>query len=390
MLVKLIKKAAKCINAVRIEFTDKHLSRSNLQPPQETWRPVNPGLEATAITLEGHIVPGTSSTHAYQGLHDINQSFLPLHRQPYLITHPRTGLGRRLSSSTQIAAILESTKPDNNFNMALAHWEIYKNRLLHRSQQVVNSPEIIWRLGVIAFAFSIQAAMATNNEFAFVPVTGTLTPGQVVTGVINLGNPSFTPSPFALVFSASDSGTSISSSTTTGTSSTANGTSTGASATPKSSSTKTDMTVGIAIGVVAFVAIFGTLLLVYMRRRRRSFAFNNIAVVSPFPEVRSPGEEPPSIEQRQTTLPAILNEDIPPRKGHRRRIPRPVPPTREPKRAPPDPVRIEAVTGNHREESMEVIPEPTSDDSGWRDLVRNETADGLREIIELPPDYSEV
>lgn len=64
-------------------------------------------IEATAITEEGHIVPGASvgatpeivqsaekiiievntRIPSLEGLHDINQSFVPPHRQPYVSTY---------------------------------------------------------------------------------------------------------------------------------------------------------------------------------------------------------------------------------------------------------------------------------------------------------------
>ncbi|KAE9398208.1 hypothetical protein BT96DRAFT_995100 [Gymnopus androsaceus JB14] len=165
--------------------------------------------------------------------------------------------------------------------------------------------------------------------------------------------------------------------------------------------------VGSILGAVVAFILLASLVYCLWRRRRIQ---HEIVVVSPFPrEVRSAEEEPSSMEQRQTTHPAILNGETRPPKRQRHRIPRPSLPTREPKRARQAPVRIEApvVAENHHEESVETNAEPTPDidvviqsennptsyrhqDSGWRDLIRSEMADGLREVIELPPDYSEV
>ncbi|KAE9398209.1 acyl-CoA carboxylate CoA-transferase [Gymnopus androsaceus JB14] len=271
------KEVAKGINAGRIEFADKHLSMFpqdltygyyNLHKKHgDPTKPLDWAIvEATAITPEGHIVPGASvgatpeiiqsaskiiievNTRIpnLQGLHDINQSFLPPHRQPYLITHPSDRIGSTAIpvDPDRVVAILESTKPDNTglnapetdssraiakhliqflekevkdgrlprsllplqsgignvansiiggladgpfdnvqvwtevlqdtfirffdsgkldfatatsirfspdaFDHFYQNWETYKNRLLLRSQQVANSPEIIRRLGVIA------------------------------------------------------------------------------------------------------------------------------------------------------------------------------------------------------------------------------------------------
>ncbi|KAE9396561.1 hypothetical protein BT96DRAFT_996570 [Gymnopus androsaceus JB14] len=182
---------------------------------------------------------------------------------------------------------------------------------------------------------------------------------------------------------------------------------TGASIINPHSQPSIPLLVGSILGAVVTFLLLASLVYCLWRRRRIQ---HEIVVVSPFPgEVRSAEEEPSSMEQRQTTHPAILYEDTRPPKNQRRRIPRPSLPTREPKRARQAPVRIEApvVAENHREESVETNAEPTPDidvviqsennptsyrhqDSGWRDLIRSETADGLREVIELPPDYSEV
>ncbi|KAE9398203.1 hypothetical protein BT96DRAFT_40451 [Gymnopus androsaceus JB14] len=195
--------------------------------------------------------------------------------------------------------------------------------------------------------------------------------------------------------------------TTVTSSSPSNSAATGASIINPHSQPSIPLLVGSILGAVVTFLLLASLVYCLWRRRRIQ---HEIVVVSPFPgEVRSAEEEPSSMEQRQTTHPAILNEDTRPPKNQRRRIPQPGLPTREPKRARQPPVRIEApvFTESHREESVEINAEPTPDidlviqsennptayrhqDSGWRDLTRSETADGLREVIELPPDYSEV
>ncbi|KAH9477677.1 Acetyl-CoA hydrolase [Psilocybe cubensis] len=129
------KDIAKGINAGRIEFADKHLSSASpfsdtpltsipnepiVFPQDLTYgyyslrrnhgdpsKPLDWAIiEATAITEEGGIVPGASvgatpeilqsaekiiievNTRIpnLEGLHDINQSFLPPHRQPYTVS----------------------------------------------------------------------------------------------------------------------------------------------------------------------------------------------------------------------------------------------------------------------------------------------------------------
>ncbi|KAK7453282.1 acetyl-CoA hydrolase [Stygiomarasmius scandens] len=274
------KEVSKGINAGRIEFADKHLSMfpqdltygyySLKKSPASHSHPHKPldwaVVEATAITEDGGIVPGASvgatpeivqsadkiiievNTRIpnLEGLHDINQSFVPPHRQPYLITHPsdRIGLTSIPVDPDRVVAIIESTAPDNTgpnapetpesraiashliqflsdevsagrlpknllplqsgignvansiigglaegpfdqvqvwtevlqdtfmrffetgklefatatsirfspegFDHFFKNWETYKDRLLLRSQQVANSPELIRRLGVIA------------------------------------------------------------------------------------------------------------------------------------------------------------------------------------------------------------------------------------------------
>ncbi|KAF7295678.1 Acyl-CoA carboxylate CoA-transferase [Mycena indigotica] len=271
------KEIAKGINSGRIEFADKHLSmfpqdltygyyslRKTHGDPKKhlNWAIV----EATAITEDGHIVPGASvgatpeilecaekiiievNTHLpnLEGLHDISQSFVPPNRQPYLVSHPEDRIGKTAIAidPDRVVAIVESHLPDNTgpnapeneesraiaghlieflssevdagrlprsllplqsgignvansiigglaagpfdnvmvwtevlqdtflkffdsgkldfatatsikfsaegFDHFYAHWADYKDRLLLRSQQVANAPEIIRRLGVIA------------------------------------------------------------------------------------------------------------------------------------------------------------------------------------------------------------------------------------------------
>uniref|UniRef100_A0A8H7XP96 Acetyl-CoA hydrolase n=1 Tax=Psilocybe cubensis TaxID=181762 RepID=A0A8H7XP96_PSICU len=158
------KDIAKGINAGRIEFADKHLSSASpfsdtpltsipnepiVFPQDLTYgyyslrrnhgdpsKPLDWAIiEATAITEEGGIVPGASvgatpeilqsaekiiievNTRIpnLEGLHDINQSFLPPHRQPYLIKHPQDRIGNTFIpiDPDRVIAIVESNHPDN-------------------------------------------------------------------------------------------------------------------------------------------------------------------------------------------------------------------------------------------------------------------------------------
>ncbi|KAJ3828891.1 acyl-CoA carboxylate CoA-transferase [Lentinula raphanica] len=271
------KETSKGINAGRIEFADKHLS---MFPQDLTYgfyslqkkhgdpsKPLDWAIvEATAITEEGYIVPGASvgaspeilqsaekiiievntRIPSLEGLHDINHSWIPPYRQPYLITHPsdRIGLTAIPIDPDRVVAVVEGNKPDNTgenspenaesraiakhlieflsgevdagrlprsllplqsgignvansiigglaagpfdnvqvwtevlqdtflqffdsgkldfatatsikfspngFDHFYKNWSNYKDRLLLRSQQVANSPELIRRLGVIA------------------------------------------------------------------------------------------------------------------------------------------------------------------------------------------------------------------------------------------------
>ncbi|KAJ3866360.1 acyl-CoA carboxylate CoA-transferase [Lentinula novae-zelandiae] len=271
------KETSKGINAGRIDFADKHLSMfpqdltygfySLRKKHGDPTKPLDWAIvEATAITEEGYIVPGASvgaspeilqsaekiiievntRIPSLEGLHDINHSWIPPHRQPYLITHPsdRIGLTAIPIDPDRVVAVIEGNKPDNTgenapetaesraiakhlieflsgevdagrlprsllplqsgignvansiigglaegpfdnvqvwtevlqdtflqffdsgkldfatatsikfspngFDHFYKNWVNYKDRLLLRSQQVANSPELIRRLGVIA------------------------------------------------------------------------------------------------------------------------------------------------------------------------------------------------------------------------------------------------
>ncbi|TEB22519.1 acyl-CoA carboxylate CoA-transferase [Coprinellus micaceus] len=140
------KEIAKGINEGRINFADKHLS---MFPQDLTYgyyslnkthgSPKHPLdwaiVEATAITEEGYIVPGASvgatpeilqsaekiiievNTRIpnLEGLHDINQSFTPPNRLPYLVVHPKDRIGTTSIplDPDRVVAIVESDKPDN-------------------------------------------------------------------------------------------------------------------------------------------------------------------------------------------------------------------------------------------------------------------------------------
>ncbi|KAL0960309.1 hypothetical protein HGRIS_011935 [Hohenbuehelia grisea] len=141
------KDISKGINAGRINFADKHLS---MFPQDLTYgyynlhkkhgdprKPLDWAIvEATAITEEGHIVPGASvgatpeilqsaekiiievNTRIpnLEGLHDITQSFVPPYRQPYLITHPSDRIG-----TTAIPIDTGENAPENEDSRAIAH-----------------------------------------------------------------------------------------------------------------------------------------------------------------------------------------------------------------------------------------------------------------------------
>ncbi|KAF9043348.1 hypothetical protein BJ165DRAFT_1484400 [Panaeolus papilionaceus] len=280
------KEIAKGINTGRIEFADKHLS---MFPQDLTYgyynlhkkhgdpkKPLDWAIvEATAITEEGHIVPGASvgatpeilqsaekiiievntAIPNLTGLHDINQSFVPPHRLPYIISAPQDRIGNTAIpiDPDRVVAVVESKLPDNTgqnapetdesqliakhlieflssecdagrlprnllplqsgignvansiigglaegpfenimvwtevlqdtfirffdseklrfatatsirfspegFDHFYKNWANYKDRLLLRSQQVANSPEIIRRLGVIAMNTPLEVDM---------------------------------------------------------------------------------------------------------------------------------------------------------------------------------------------------------------------------------------
>ncbi|KAF5376908.1 hypothetical protein D9615_007351 [Tricholomella constricta] len=140
------KEVSKGINAGRIDFADKHLSMFpqdltygyyNLKKKHgDPKKPLDWAIvEATAITEDGKIVPGASVGATpeilqsaekiivevntlipnLEGLHDINQSFVPPHRQPYLIKHVKDRIGEPAIAidTDRIVAIVESRKPDN-------------------------------------------------------------------------------------------------------------------------------------------------------------------------------------------------------------------------------------------------------------------------------------
>lgn len=140
------KEVARGINASRIEFADKHLS---MFPQDLTYgyyslrkkhgdpkKPLDWAIvEATAITEDGSIVPGASvgatpeivqsaekiiievNTHipSLEGLHDINHSFTPPNRQPYLVNNPMDQIGLTFIPIDPdcVGAFVESREPDN-------------------------------------------------------------------------------------------------------------------------------------------------------------------------------------------------------------------------------------------------------------------------------------
>ncbi|KAL0076062.1 acetyl-CoA hydrolase [Phycomyces blakesleeanus] len=269
----------KGINAGRIRFADKHLSMFPQDLVYGFYTKDKPNkkldvviIEATAITEDGHIVPGASvgatpeliqmadkiiievntRIPSFEGLHDITMCDLPPYRKPYLVmsTEDRIGSQAIPIDTDKILAVVESNRPDctgpntpgdekanaiaNNLVEFLEHevkmgrlpetllplqsgignianavignlaksnfkdvtvftevlqdtfleffdsgklkfasatsirfspdgfdhfyknWESYKDRLLLRSQQVSNSPEIIRRLGCIAMNTPVE------------------------------------------------------------------------------------------------------------------------------------------------------------------------------------------------------------------------------------------
>ncbi|GAA5905466.1 hypothetical protein JCM6882_003169 [Rhodosporidiobolus microsporus] len=140
------KEIAKGINNGEIEFADKHLSMfaqdltygyySLNKKHGDPRKPLDWAIvEATEILDDGSIVPGASvgatpeilqtaekiiievntALPSFKGLHDINQSFLPPHRLPYLVTHPsdRIGTVSIPVDPERVVAIVETDKPDN-------------------------------------------------------------------------------------------------------------------------------------------------------------------------------------------------------------------------------------------------------------------------------------
>ncbi|GAA5832285.1 hypothetical protein JCM3766R1_002364 [Sporobolomyces carnicolor] len=145
------KEIAKGINNGQIEFADQHLSMfpqnltygfySRNKTHGDRTKPLDWAIvEATEILEDGSIVPGASvgatpeilqsaeriiievntALPSMKGLHDINQSFLPPHRQPYLITKPsdRIGTVSIPVDPARVVAIVESDRPDNTGNNA--------------------------------------------------------------------------------------------------------------------------------------------------------------------------------------------------------------------------------------------------------------------------------
>uniref|UniRef100_A0A6B2L215 Acetyl-CoA hydrolase n=1 Tax=Arcella intermedia TaxID=1963864 RepID=A0A6B2L215_9EUKA len=136
------KNIAKGINSGRISFADKHLSEFPVDLVYGYYaldRPKNKLdvaiVEATAITEEGHIVPGASvgatpeiiqqaskvivevntAIPSFEGLHDLTFSDIPPNRKPLLITRVDDRIGNTAVpiDPDKIIAIIESDKLDN-------------------------------------------------------------------------------------------------------------------------------------------------------------------------------------------------------------------------------------------------------------------------------------
>ncbi|POY70795.1 hypothetical protein BMF94_6207 [Rhodotorula taiwanensis] len=140
------KAIAKGINNGEIDFADKHLSMFPQDLTYGYYSLDRKGgengkmldwaiVEATEILEDGSIVPGASvgatpeilqsaekiiievntSLPSFRGLHDIQQSFQPPHRQPYLITKPSDRIGGISVpvDPARVVAIVETNKPDN-------------------------------------------------------------------------------------------------------------------------------------------------------------------------------------------------------------------------------------------------------------------------------------
>jgi len=276
------KDIAKGINEGRIRFADKHLSMFPQDLSYGFYTKDKPNgkldivnVEATAITEDGHIVPGASvgatpelvqmadkiiielntALPSFEGLHDITTTTLPPNRKPYLIMRASDRIGTTAipCDPEKIVAIIESDHPDYTgenqpedetsraiarhliqffeeerdagripknllplqsgignianaviggladapfenvqvwtevlqdtfipffdsgklsfatatsirfseqaFKHFYSHWEDYYNKILLRSQQVANSPEVIRRLGVIAMNTPLEVDM---------------------------------------------------------------------------------------------------------------------------------------------------------------------------------------------------------------------------------------
>jgi len=136
------KNIAKGINSGRIRFADKHLSLFAQDLVYGFYTKDKPGgkldfaiVEATAITEDGHIVPGASvgatpeiiqtadkfiievntAIPSFEGLHDLTFTDLPPHRKPYLVQRvdDRIGTTAIAIDPERIVGIIESHKPDN-------------------------------------------------------------------------------------------------------------------------------------------------------------------------------------------------------------------------------------------------------------------------------------
>ncbi|RAL64547.1 hypothetical protein DID88_002021 [Monilinia fructigena] len=211
------KSIAKGINNGNINFFDKHLSMFPVDLVYGFYTKDRPNkkldvviVEATAITEDGGIIPGASvgaspeliqmadkiivevntSMPSFEGLHDITMTELPPKRKPYLIMAPEDQDATSRAIAAHLIEFLENeVKHDrlpksllplqsgignianavigglaeSNFkNLKMVSkrfydgWEQYFDKLLLRSQQVSNSPEIIRRLGVIGMNTPVE------------------------------------------------------------------------------------------------------------------------------------------------------------------------------------------------------------------------------------------
>ncbi|BFZ59671.1 acetyl-CoA hydrolase [Saitoella coloradoensis] len=136
------KNIAKGINENRIKFFDKHLSMFPQDLVYGFYQKDTPGggkldwamVEATAITEDGHIVPGASvgatpelmhvadkviievntALPSFEGLHDITEMDLPPHRKPLNVTGVKDRIGTTAIpiDPSKIAAIIEVNRGD--------------------------------------------------------------------------------------------------------------------------------------------------------------------------------------------------------------------------------------------------------------------------------------